>query len=153
MRSCFDATADKGLETGRRIQGARAPAWSEDGRRVFVGLSEWPEKAPEKAKAGEADDQAAVDVWHWKDTVVVPRQKSLLSASRQQSVGAVWHLADGRLVRARQQLRWMTCARSSGTPAWPTPSIAAPTRWTAASVGCRPISTPLISRPAREEGA
>jgi dipeptidyl aminopeptidase/acylaminoacyl peptidase len=94
----FNATPDKGVEPGRRIQGARAPSWSDDGRRVFVGISEWPEKAPEKAKAAEADEPASVDVWHWKDTVVVPRQKSLLNASRQQSVGAVWHLADGRLV-------------------------------------------------------
>ena len=144
----FIATADKGVETGRRIQGARAPSWSDDGRRVFVGVSEWPEKAPEKAKAGEADDAASVDVWHWKDTVVVPRQKSLLSASRQQSVGAVWHLADGRLV-VLAAVRSMTCGRSSGTPAWPTPLIAAPTRWTAASAGSMPISTPSISRPAR----
>ena len=39
-----------------------------------------------------------MDVWHWKDTVVVPRQKSLLNASRQQRLAAVWHLAGERLV-------------------------------------------------------
>lgn len=94
----FDATLGRGVEAGRRIQGARTPSWSDDGQRVFVGISDWPEKLPVTEKADGADETATVDVWHWKDAVVVPRQKSLLNANRQQSVGAVWHLAEGRVV-------------------------------------------------------
>ena len=94
----YDPTAPGGLAPGLRIQSARAPAWSDDGRRVFVGLSDWAEKPAADDKSA-ADEQATVDVWHWKDPIVVPRQKSLLSASRQQSLAAVWHLADGRLVK------------------------------------------------------
>ncbi len=96
--STYDPTGPGGLGPSRRIQAARAPSWSDDGKRVFVGVSEWAEKPPPEEKTPASDEPATVDVWHWKDTIVVPRQKSLLPTSRQQSVAAVWHLADSRLV-------------------------------------------------------
>ena len=89
-----DHAAD-GLGLTRRILAARAPSWSEDGARVFVGVAGWREKPG--PKEDDADETAAVDVWHWKDTIVVPRQKSLLPASRTASVLAAWDLAGGKV--------------------------------------------------------
>jgi hypothetical protein len=79
----------------RRILAARQPVWSEDGSRVVVGVAAWNGKPGTKDE--DADEPASVDVWHWKDPVVVPRQKSLLPATRTASVAAAWNLADGRL--------------------------------------------------------
>lgn len=84
-----------GLEPTRRILAARQPAWSEDGARVFVGVADWHDKPATKGE--DADEAASVDVWHWKDTVVVPRQKSLLPTTRTANLVAAWSLADGRL--------------------------------------------------------
>ena len=84
-----------GLGLSRRILAARQPVWSEDGARVVVGVAAWNAKPGPKDE--DADEAASVDVWHWKDPVVVPRQKSLLPATRTASVAAAWNLADGRL--------------------------------------------------------
>ncbi len=91
----FDPSSTGGLGATRRILAARQPAWSEDGARVFVGVAEWHAKPGPKSE--DADDAASVDVWHWKDTVVVPRQKNLLPTARTATVLAAWSLADGRL--------------------------------------------------------
>jgi dipeptidyl aminopeptidase/acylaminoacyl peptidase len=91
----FDPAGANGLGLTRRILAARAPSWSEDGTRVFVGVAAWNEK-PGK-KDDDADEAAAVDVWHWKDTIVVPRQKSLLPSARTATVPAAWDLAGARL--------------------------------------------------------
>ena len=91
----FDPSGANGLGLNRRILAARQPAWSEDGARVLVGVADWNAKPGPKDE--DADEAASVDVWHWKDTVVVPRQKSLLQATRTASVAAAWNLSDGRL--------------------------------------------------------
>ena len=91
----FDPTGANGLAANRRILAARQPSWSEDGARVFVGVADWGSKPGPKDE--DADETASVDVWHWKDTVVVPRQKSLLPATRTATVLSSWSLADGRL--------------------------------------------------------
>ena len=91
----FDPAGANGLSMSRRILAARQPAWSEDGARVFVGVADWNGRPG--PKDDDADEAASVDVWHWKDTVVVPRQKSLLPAARTANVAAAWTLSDGRL--------------------------------------------------------
>jgi len=91
----FDPSGANGLGLSRRILAARQPVWSEDGSRVVVGVAAWNGKPGTKDE--DADEPASVDVWHWKDPVVVPRQKSLLPATRTASVAAAWNLADGRL--------------------------------------------------------
>ena len=70
--------------------------WSEDGSRVVIGVAAWNGKLGPKEE--DADEAASVDVWHWKDPVVVPRQKSLLPATHKASVAGAWNLADGRLM-------------------------------------------------------
>jgi dipeptidyl aminopeptidase/acylaminoacyl peptidase len=91
----FDSAGANGLGSSRRILAARPPSWSEDGARVFVGVANWNEKPG--PKSDDADEAASVDVWHWKDTIVVPRQKSLLPTARTATVLAAWDLAGARL--------------------------------------------------------
>ena len=90
----FDPTGPNGIGATRRILAARAPSWSEDGARVFIGVADWNEK-PGK-KDDDADEPASVDVWHWKDPIVVPRQKSMLPGTRTANVTAAWSLQGQR---------------------------------------------------------
>ena len=85
----------KSLPTGRRIVTYRKPAWAEDGGVVFVGLAKWDDKIEAKKDEPEL---AGVDVWHWRDTNVMPRQKIGARNDRQRNLLAAWHVASGKLV-------------------------------------------------------
>ena len=45
-----------------------------------------------------ANEKPDVDVWHWKDAIVNPRQKLNVNADRRRNLPAVWHVASNRLV-------------------------------------------------------
>ncbi len=95
----------------------RRPAWSEDGRTVFVGIAGWGAKAPAEKKpeppadeaapaapaAPPADELPTVDIWHAKDVDVMPRQKLSARADRQRNLLSAWHLDAGRLVRLAEK--------------------------------------------------
>jgi dipeptidyl aminopeptidase/acylaminoacyl peptidase len=81
--------------TDTRIVAARHPQWSEDGSTIFLGLAKWPAK-PNEAKK-DAEEPAAVDVWHWRDADVMPKQKKSAKTDAQKSMLAAWHLSDGSL--------------------------------------------------------
>ena len=94
----------------------RRPSWSDDGRTVFVGVGKWDEKVKEAAKDTakgrgerrregrrqgsdkEADEPAAVEVWHAKDVDVMPRQKINARTDRQRNTLAAWHVDANRFV-------------------------------------------------------
>ncbi|MEZ5315968.1 MAG: prolyl oligopeptidase family serine peptidase [Vicinamibacterales bacterium] len=52
--------------------------------------------------APAADEPADVDVWHWKDTVVMSRQKNTAAADRRRNLLSAWHLDTGRFVQLAQ---------------------------------------------------
>ena len=107
----YDPTADKGFPAGLRTVPFRPLSWSEDGRTLFFGLAKWDEKpAPPaksepatKAEAGPAKPAAekpsTVEVWHWKDVLVMPFQKNNAAELRKRSMLAAWHLDPGAFVR------------------------------------------------------
>jgi dienelactone hydrolase len=47
----------------------------------------------------EADEPAAVDIWHWTDVDVMARQKLSAAADRRRNFMAAWHLDSGRFVQ------------------------------------------------------
>jgi hypothetical protein len=101
--------ARAGLSADLRIVRFRAPRWSEDGSLLFVGVGPWPEKAgafePASASrrlvatSANPDELPDVQVWHPKDTTVMPRQKIDARRDRERSMLAAWWINDGRLVR------------------------------------------------------
>ena len=95
QRALLDPTANNVLPADQRISAARRPQWTKDGSIIFVGIADWDEKGQSSA----GDEEAAVDVWHWRDVDVMPLQKRRLSADRQRSMLAAWHVADGSLIR------------------------------------------------------
>ena len=109
----YDPSSASGFPAGSRIVSFRRPAWSDDGRTVFVGIGRWDEKVKEAGKeagkdagkdAGKegskegADEPAAVEVWHAKDVDVMPRQKINARTDRQRNTLAAWHVDTNRFV-------------------------------------------------------
>jgi dipeptidyl aminopeptidase/acylaminoacyl peptidase len=101
------------LAADLRVVRFRAPQWSEDGSWVFVGVGPWLAKASGDgadrsrrivASSTNADELPDVQVWHPKDTIVMPRQKLDARRERERSMLAAWNVAEGRLVRIAQQI-------------------------------------------------
>lgn len=99
------------LAADLRVVRFRAPQWSEDGAYVFVGVGPWQAKASADAvdrtrrivaSSTVADELPDVQVWHPKDTTVMPRQKLDARRDRERSMLAAWSVADGRLIRIAQ---------------------------------------------------
>jgi dipeptidyl aminopeptidase/acylaminoacyl peptidase len=106
----YDPTADAKFPAGMAVSGSRRPSWSEDGKVVYVGLAEWAPKKPAAAKsadpaaAPEADEQPAVDVWHWRDTEVMAHQVKNAAQNRRRTLLAAWHTDTGALAQLGQSL-------------------------------------------------
>ena len=93
----------------------RAPAWSDDGRLISLGLrpietEEEPEAAPsqdpddpggpgaEDAAAADAEpDLPSLQIWHTSDVRLVPEQQVSEGRDGRRSLLAVWHLDDDRV--------------------------------------------------------
>jgi dipeptidyl aminopeptidase/acylaminoacyl peptidase len=117
-RRTYDPTADSSFPATLRTVAYRRPSWSDDGSVVFLGVASWLEAAAPRARStsnevadhsaadqsvdtqasAEPDDPAGVDVWHWRDVDVMPKQKLSAKADRERNMLAAWHLEAGRLV-------------------------------------------------------
>ncbi|HOW86899.1 MAG TPA: prolyl oligopeptidase family serine peptidase [Candidatus Aminicenantes bacterium] len=110
----YDPGADKGFPEGLRTVTFRRLSWSEDGRTLVFGLAAWDEK-PAPAAAGDAaakteagpakapaEEPSTVEVWHWKDVLVMPFQKNNAAELRKRHMLAAWHLDTGAFVRLGQ---------------------------------------------------
>jgi acetyl esterase/lipase len=104
----YDPTADKGFPAGLRTVPFRPLSWSDDGRTLFFGIAKWEEK-PVPAAKGEAnppktsaEEPSTVEVWHWKDVLVMPYQKSNTAQLGKRHMAAAWHLDSGAFVQLGQ---------------------------------------------------
>jgi len=98
----LDPTAGA-LPATRRLVTFRRPSWLDaataDGAMVMLGVADWTAKpaAPEGGRGTPAPERADVDVWHWNDASVMPRQKLSVAADGRRNLPAVWHLASNQL--------------------------------------------------------
>jgi dipeptidyl aminopeptidase/acylaminoacyl peptidase len=87
----YDPSHDPSFPAGFVISEFRAPSWSEDGERVFMGIKEQQEEVE------EAEDGAAnVVVWHWMDKRVQSQQEVQAGRDRRATYLAVLNLEDTR---------------------------------------------------------
>lgn len=103
----YDPTADKQFPAASRTVSFRRPAWAEDGDMLFLGVAEWYPKpaAPKRSGRGgqsadeggaaDADEQPAVDVWHWRDAEVMAYQVKNATPEGRRNMLAVWHVDTG----------------------------------------------------------
>lgn len=105
-----------------RIVDYRSLEWSEDGDRLFFGIKEWEkidEAKPDTAESNKSDedeeeeeeeeereedpdahlDPTNVEIWHWQDDQIQPRQKVMRQNLEQSNFLSAWHLEDDRFVQ------------------------------------------------------
>jgi dipeptidyl aminopeptidase/acylaminoacyl peptidase len=97
-----------GLPGTQRVVTSRRPSWLDagpsDSAMIMLGVADWPAKAPapEGGRGGRgaaaAPEKADVDVWHWNDAIVMPRQKLSAAADARRNLPAVWHTATNKIV-------------------------------------------------------
>jgi dienelactone hydrolase len=114
----YDSASDSSFPQGHRIVSYRRPSWSEDGSVLFVGVAMWDLKpaAPAKGAATNADgsgatataptedEMAAVDIWHWTDIMVQPRQKLSATNDRRRNLLASLQVETGKFVQLSKDL-------------------------------------------------
>jgi len=104
----YDPTSDKGFPAGLRTVPFRPLSWSDDGRTLFFGLAQWEGKPKPPAKSEPATPKApaekpsTVEVWHWKDVLVMPYQKNNTAELQKRNMLAAWHLDTGVFVQLGQ---------------------------------------------------
>ena len=100
----YDPSADPAFPAGMRAVPFRRLSWSADGKTIFLGLAKWDDKIVPPTKGGKSDvpaapaeEFAALQIWHWTDVVVQPKQKVDAPVDRRRSVLAAWNLDSARL--------------------------------------------------------
>ncbi|MEZ4999905.1 MAG: hypothetical protein R2727_04290 [Bacteroidales bacterium] len=69
----FDPLSSPAIPEGLRIRETYTPVYSKDMSILYFGVYEW-NRAPKKGKKKETEKLPGVDIWHWKDEPVQPRQ-------------------------------------------------------------------------------
>jgi acetyl esterase/lipase len=106
----YDPTADSTFPAGMRTVSFRRLSWSDDGNVLFFGIAPWDDKIqpPAGARGGRGggrgagagvDEPAALEIWHWTDVVVMPKQKVDAPQDRRRNMLAAWHLDSGKFVQ------------------------------------------------------
>ena len=101
----YDPTAEKGFPAGLRTVAFRPLSWSQDGRTLVFGIAKWDEKPAPSAKGettppkAAAEEPSTVEVWHWKDVLVMPFQKTNNDQLSKRNMPAAWHLDTGAFVQ------------------------------------------------------
>ena len=104
-RFVYDPSADSEFPTDTRIVDYRALEWADDGATVFLGIKKWKKterEEPAEDKSPEEDDgdeESNVEIWHVKDSHVIPEQKLREKQYREKNWLAAWHLDSARFVR------------------------------------------------------
>jgi dipeptidyl aminopeptidase/acylaminoacyl peptidase len=96
VRRVYDPATVPEFPAGLVISDRAALTFSEDLRRVFVGLKE---QGPKEKKEENADPDPDVDIWHWADDRIQSVQMIRATADRNRTHAAAIELAAGRLVR------------------------------------------------------
>lgn len=108
----FDQRSVSAFPDSFRVVSYRAPYWSEDRERLFFGIKKWEKKEDVKtdstdakadsAKTEKSDDDldpTNVEVWHWKDAEIQPRQEITANIDQEANFMSAWHLGDDKFVQ------------------------------------------------------
>ncbi len=111
----FSQAKYEAFPEGYRVVDYRTLRWSEDRERLFFGIKEWEKKddgdTSGKAKSDTTDqesegenldadmDSTNVEVWHWRDDRIQPRQEVLKDRLEKDNHLSAWHLDEDRFVQ------------------------------------------------------
>jgi dipeptidyl aminopeptidase/acylaminoacyl peptidase len=92
----YDPSTDPSFPEGFVLSELADTRWTEDGRRVVVGIKE---QADEAKKPEKGEERANVDVWHWADDRLQSVQMVQADADRRYTYASVYNVESGRFVR------------------------------------------------------
>lgn len=107
----YDHREDAGFPDDFRVVDYRALDWAEHNETVFFGIKPWERSEEAKKDTAAADtagakkeldedlDPSNVEVWHWKDDPIQPRQELMASSERRSNFLSAWHLEEERFVQ------------------------------------------------------
>jgi len=112
QKKVFNPAEMEGFPDDFRVVDYRSLRWSDDGNRLFFGIKEWEKK--EEAPADTTDENAEeekeedpdahldptnVEVWHWQDDRIQPRQQVMQNLDLESNFLSVWHMDENRFVQ------------------------------------------------------
>ncbi|HSW27951.1 MAG TPA: prolyl oligopeptidase family serine peptidase [Longimicrobiales bacterium] len=109
--TAFDPSKATDFPAGYVLSEFTTPQWSKDGARVFVGIKEQEKELPKSD-----EEQANVDVWHWKDADVQSVQIVRLPQLLRQTFAAAVQVPSGRFVQLADSA--MTTVQMAPDGAW-----------------------------------
>ena len=72
----FNPSDNRSIPENMRISENFRPSVADDQKTIFFGVHTWTIKEKKDKKPAEAEKLPGVDIWHWKDDPVQPRQKN-----------------------------------------------------------------------------
>ncbi len=104
----FDQRDYKNFPDSMRIVDYRSLRWAEDGQALFFGIKKWKKKEDGKVDSSAADSARAtskekddfdedleptnVEVWHWQDARIQPRQELVYKQDLHANYLSVWNI-------------------------------------------------------------
>ena len=107
QKSIFDQQNHAAFPDSMRIVDYRSLEWSEDNNTVFFGIKQWDPKKSDKngeqdttkKKLNEDLDPSNVEVWHWQDDDIIPKQEVMAGQLKRENHFSAWHLDDEKFVQ------------------------------------------------------
>lgn len=102
----LDPAIHQDFPKGMRIRETYTPYWSKDLERIFIGIDDWNEIEKEtkdsteaKAKPTETEKVPDMEVWHWKDANIIPRQRKTYTQDKDATYLSVWNTQKDNFVQ------------------------------------------------------
>jgi len=95
----FDPASQKLLPDSVYIRDTYKPQVSDDSRIVYFGIQKWTPKIKNEKKGKEAVKLPGVDIWHWMDDPIQPRQKNTYNTDKDFTWLIAWDTYNNKVVR------------------------------------------------------
>lgn len=102
----FDPARRDDFPEGMRIKESFKPLWSKDEQRIFLGIAEWSPAESKKEKKKDDEKVPDMEIWHWEDDPIIPRQRVTYNRDKDFSFLSVWNVEGDQFLRlADEQAR------------------------------------------------
>ena len=110
----LDPSTHKDFPKAMRIRETYTPFWSKDLERVFIGIDDWEkieeeaavaetEEAPKTKKPETEEKVPDMEIWHWKDANIIPRQRKTYNRDKNFTYLSVWNMGNDRFVQIEDE--------------------------------------------------